>query len=71
MKNKLMLQGATILGQQEMKNVKGGISAKEYCKNLRAVILNNPSLSEGAKDGANAGWIAGDCGRFYNDVVLS
>ncbi|MDO5665056.1 MAG: hypothetical protein Q4G63_07355 [Bacteroidia bacterium] len=64
-----MLQGATKLSKSEMKNVKGGIPAAEYCATLREIIHHN-ELSEGAREGAGYGWNRAGCGRFYNDVVL-
>lgn len=64
-----MLQNATKLTKSQMKNVKGGIPAEEYCATLREIIQNN-ELSDGAKEGAGYGWNRAGCGRFYNDVVL-
>jgi len=43
----LTLQGATKLSKSEMKNVKGGISAAQYCEDLVQIIRHN-NLSEGA-----------------------
>jgi hypothetical protein len=63
------LSSATMLSKSEMKNVKGGISAEEYCATLREIIQHN-ELSDGAKEGAGYGWNRAGCGRFYNDVVL-
>ena len=43
------------LNYQEMSEVKGGISAEEYCKTLRIIMANN-ILEDGAAHGARYGW---------------
>lgn len=49
-----MLLGATKLTKSQMKNVKGGISAEEYCCRVIHVIQNNlENFDQGAMDGAN------------------
>ena len=57
------------LNYQEMSEVKGGISAEEYCAMLHDIIQNN-DLDDGASAGAGYGWNRGDCGRFYSDILL-
>ncbi|MDO5665058.1 MAG: hypothetical protein Q4G63_07365 [Bacteroidia bacterium] len=62
-----MLQGATKLSKSEMKNVKGGVPAAEYCATLREIATNN-TLSYGACQGANYGAARAGCGfRFTCD----
>lgn len=41
MNKKMMLQVATKLSKSEMKSVKGGVSADEYCATLREIATNN------------------------------
>ncbi|SEA01354.1 hypothetical protein SAMN05216331_11475 [Porphyromonadaceae bacterium KH3R12] len=65
MKNiSIMLKGATRLNNQEMKNVKGGVSASEYCNTLRMIATEN-TLSYGACQGANHGAQAAGCGFSF------
>lgn len=59
----------TILSKEKMREIKGGVSAKEYCSTLRTIIQNN-TLSDGAREGAGYGWVQGNCGKYYSDVVL-
>lgn len=60
MSGNLMLQCATKLSKQDMKNVKGGISSKEYCDTLIAIMLEpenhaNGNIDQGACEGASQG----------------
>lgn len=43
------------LSLNEMLNLKGGISAKEYCRILGTIMANN-DLEGGAKDAAQMRW---------------
>ena len=62
-----MLQNATKLRKSEMKSVKGGVPASEYCATLREVVTNN-TLSYGDFQGANYGAERARCGfRFICD----
>ena len=58
-----ILASSKILSSNEMKEVKGGVSAEEYCKTLRT-IATTCELDDGARDGLNYGWIKADCGRY-------
>ncbi len=68
-----LLQNATQLTEQEMKNVRGGISDKEYCEILHA-ILSNPdnveNMDPGARAGAGYAWALADCQRWYKDIAI-
>ena len=65
--NNVMLQDATKLSKQEMKNVKGGVSREQYCATLRMIATEN-TLSYGACQGANHGAQEAGCGfRFICD----
>lgn len=60
------------LNKEQMNAIAGGtVSAKEYCDKLYATAINK-ELSEGEKQGLNAGWIAADCDQFdYNGFSVS
>ncbi|WP_315364235.1 hypothetical protein [Prevotella jejuni] len=40
---------------KELENIFGGISRKEYCRNLGSIMANN-ELSDSAKEGARYAW---------------
>ncbi|OPZ26832.1 MAG: hypothetical protein BWZ00_01582 [Bacteroidetes bacterium ADurb.BinA174] len=66
MEKNFMLQGATKLSKNEMKNVKGGVSEEEHCRNLYEIATNN-FLDEGAQEGLSYAWSEFNCNRFdYN-----
>lgn len=73
MTTNLNLTGATKLTNKEMKKVKGGISAKEYCANMH-MILSNPdniaNMSDGEIHGAAYGWNKAGCDKWYNDIKI-
>ena len=61
MNKNLMLQGATKLSKSEMKSVKGGIPASEYCEKLAHALMYF-DLDEGACQGAAYGAKKAGCG---------
>ena len=67
MNTNLMLQGATKLNKSEMKSVKGGISAEEYCEKLAYAIMHF-DLDEGACQGAAHGAKKAGCSFSVNCV---
>ena len=70
MNTNLMLHGATKLSKSEMKNVKGGIPAEEYCANLYNIYTHNV-LEGGALQGFVYGWQRANCSRFYKDITFT
>ena len=65
----LMLQCATKLSKQDMKNVKGGISAEEYCSRLRMIVemrtIDQEPMTYGECQGANHGAREANCGFTF------
>lgn len=62
------LSSATMLSKNEMKNVKGGIPAEEYCANLYDIYTHNV-LEGGALQGFVYGWQRANCSRFYDITI--
>ncbi len=63
-----MLQGATKLNKNEMKSVKGGVPASEYCDTLKEIMINKDSVTSGECVGANYGAERAGCSfRFICD----
>ena len=54
------------MSKAQMNNVNGGISAREYCKNLYMIKTHCP-LDENAEEGWNYGWNKAGCNEFVSE----
>ena len=51
MNKNFVLKSATSLSKEEMKNVRGGVSRKEYCATLRDIVHFRQESGENLTDG--------------------
>jgi len=72
MNKNFVLKSAASLSKEEMKNVRGGVSRKEYCATLRDIVHfrqeSGENLTDGEIDGGGYGWNRANCGEFFSDV---
>ena len=58
------------LNKVQMNGLKGGISAKEYCKGLHDLYFSKEGnfSSEDEQQGFTYGWQNAECGKYYHDI---